>query len=223
MSAPEAQPAPIARTHLITPPSARVESWAVARALFHIAYWSALLVSAQTYVPPWRADAAPVRREPSPFERRFQDLPPADQRIFRSLQEGVAEAERVRSATGRWPSVDTLATKGVPPFAPDPIDRARYAWLGVQTGTRVDYIGTPAVGSGREAFFAVIVEPEPGTAPDPLVSVDEVHHRLDDGTMIHVTLWMGPPLADTSEAFALLPPERGYRQVLSGTTGGTDR
>jgi hypothetical protein len=190
----------------------------VARALFHIAYWSALVVSAQTYVPPGAAGATAPAPEPSPFERRFQDLPPEGQRLFRSLQEGVVEAERVRSATGRWPTAEALAQKGVPPFAPDPIDRARYAWLSVQTGAKVDYIGTPAAGSGREAFFAVIVEPEPGAPPDPLAKVDEIHHRLDDGTMIHVTVWTGPPLADTSEAFALLPPEKGYRQVLAGTT-----
>jgi hypothetical protein len=33
--------------------------------------------------------------------------------------------------------------------------------------------------------------------------------------LIHVHVWTGPPLADTSEAFGLLPPERGYRQVVS--------
>jgi hypothetical protein len=48
--------------------------------------------------------------------------------------------------------------------------------------------------------------------------VDETHHRLGDGTMIHATFWMGPPPASTSEAFSLLPAERGYRQVLVGAS-----
>ena len=207
------------RTQIVSPPSARAETWAVARALFHIAYWSVLVVSAQTHVSPWRGGGAVAAAPPSPFERRFQDLPPEDQRLFRDLREGVAEAERARSASGRWPSVESLAAKGVPPFAPDPLDRARYAWRRLQTGTKVDYVGTPAAGSGREAFFAVLVEPEPGATPDPLATADEIHHRLDDGTMIHATIWTGPPLADTSEAFALLPPGR---EGLPAGAGGDE-
>jgi hypothetical protein len=209
-----AQAAPL-RTCEVRPPSARAETWAVARALFHIAYWSALAVSAEAHLarPPGAAAAAPLA---SPFETRFQDLPPEGQRLFRAAQEGVLEAERIRSSSGRWPPVEALARAGVPPFAPDPIDTAGYAWLRVETGTKIDYIGTPRPGSGRQAFYIVLVEPDPGTPVDPFAAVDETHHRLDDGTMIHVTYWMGPPLSDTSEAFSLLPPERGYRQVLIG-------
>jgi hypothetical protein len=202
------------RTVEVRPPSARAETRAVARAAFHIVYWSALFISAQT-----RAAGAGLAAEApaSPFERRFQDLPGEDQRLFRGLQEGVVEAERARSATGRWPSVEALGRAGVPPFAPDPLDRARYTWQQVQTGPKVDYVGTPAPGSGREAFFAVIVEPDPGTPNDPLLRADEIHHRLGDGTMIHVSIWTGPPLAEAGEAFSLLPPEKGYRQVLAGS------
>jgi hypothetical protein len=200
-------------TREVRGPSARAETWAVARALFHVAYWAALLVSAETSAS--RASPGAVPAAASAFERRFQDLAPADQRIFRSVQEGVLEAERVRSSTGRWPSAEALARAGVPPFAPDPIDRARYAWQSVQTGQKADYIGVPTAGSGRESFFVVIVEPDPGTPNDPLAREDEIHHRLADGSMIHVTVWMGPPLPDTSEAFAVLPVEQGYRQVVA--------
>jgi hypothetical protein len=202
------------RVVVLSPPSARAETWAVLRALFHIAYWSALVVSAQAHASGGASEARP---EASPFERRFQDLPPPDQRLYRSLQEGVVEAERLRSATGRWPTVAALAEGGVPPFAPDPLDPARYAWRRVETGTKVDYVGTPAPGSGREAIFAVIVEPDPGSPPEPLATPDEIHHRLDDGTMIHVTVWIGPTIATLDEAFALLPPDKGYRQVVAGT------
>ena len=201
------------RTREVRPPSARAETWAVARVLFHIAYWSTLAVSAEAHDAKQPRVAAALS---SPFERSFQDLAPADQRLFRAAQEGVLEAERLRSATGRWPAVEALARAGVPPFAADPIDRAGYAWQRVQTGPKVDYIGVPRAGSGREAFYIVLVEPDPGTPNDPLAPVDETHHRLGDGTMIHVTYWMGPPLADTSEAFSLLPPELGFRQVLVG-------
>jgi hypothetical protein len=203
------------RTREVRTPSARGETWAVARALFHIAYWSVLAISAEAHGAKQPGVAAALS---SPFERGFQDLAPADQRLFRASQEGVLEAERIRSASGRWPGVEALARAGVPPFAPDPIDRAGYTWQRVETGPKVDYIGVPRTGAGREAFFIVLVEPDPGTPKDPFAVTDETHHRLGDGTMIHVTFWMGPPLADTSEAVSLLPPERGYRQVLVGAS-----
>jgi hypothetical protein len=212
---------PAIRTHEVRSPTARAETWAVARAVFHILYWTALIISAEAHAArrPEAAAAgrgeAPAFPSASPFERRFQDLPPADQRLFRALQEGVVEAERVRSTTGRWPGVEDLARAGVPPFARDPLDVAGFAWQLVQTGAKVDYIGTPRAGSGREAFFAVIVEPDPGDPVDPLAPVDETHHRLADGRIVHVTVWTGPPLADTGAAFSLLPPEAGYRQVLA--------
>ena len=205
------------RTHEVRPPSARAETWAVARVLFHIAYWSTLAISAEAHGSKQQPGVAAALS--SPFERSFQDLAPADQRLFRAAQEGVLEAERVRSATGRWPGVEALGREGVPPFAPDPIDGAGYAWQRVQTGPKIDYIGVPRAGAGREAFYIVLVEPDPGTPNDPFAAVDETHHRLGDGTMIHVTFWMGPPLSDTSEAFSLLPPERGFRQVLVGAQG----
>jgi hypothetical protein len=200
------------RTVTVLPPSARGETWTVARAVFHILYWSALVVSAQTYLP----GAATAAGAPTPFERRFQDLDAADQRIFRALREGVAEAERRRSATGRWPSADALASAGVPPFAPDPIDRARHAWTFAQAGTAVNYVGTPASG---ETFLVLVVEPDPGTPVDPQALVDDVHHRLDDGTMIHVTVWMGPGMGASREVVTVPPPERGWRQIVLGAGG----
>ncbi len=209
-------PAEAARTVEIRPPSARAETWAVARALFHVAYWSALVLGAEAHAarPPGGALALAAPAS-SPFERRFQDLSPADQRTFRSLQEGIVEAERLRASTGRWPSVATLARAGVPPFAPDPLDRARYAWESVQTGLKADYLGVPAADSGREGFFVVFVEPEPGTPDDPLAREDEVHHRLPGGPMIHVTVWLGPPSPARARRSRSSPSSRGIARSSS--------
>ena len=215
-------PAVTFRTQEIRPPSARAESWAVARAVFHILYWSALLVSAQTYDPRRLADGGAIGSAPSPFERRFQDLDAAEQRLFRGVQEGLAEAERRRAATGRWPSAEELARAGVAPFTADPIDRARYAWSFAQTGTAVNYVGTPAPDAGREAFVLLVTEPDPGTPQDPLAVEDEVHHRLADGTMIHATVWTGPPLGPRAGAVSMLAPDQGYRQILA-TSGAPVR
>ncbi len=207
-----APPHPAPRAILVEPPSARAEAWAVARAVFLVVLWAALAVSAETY----RATGAGAAPAVSPFERRFQDLPSADQRLYRSMQEGVLEAERVRSTTGTWPDVGALAAAGVPPFAPDPLDRAGYTWRRIAGAGKVDYVGTPAGDASRDSFFLIVTEPDPGTPNDPLAATDEIHHRLRDGTMIHVTIWTGPPLAErATEAFALLPQEKGYRQVVS--------
>jgi hypothetical protein len=205
--------APSIRVHEIRPPSARAETWFVARAAFHVVYWSALVVSAQTYGVTDPAAAA----APSPFERRFQDLPAADQRLYRALREGLTEAERARDASGVWPTAAALAREGVPPFAPDPLDHAGYVWTFRRTGAAVNYVGTPAPGAGREALVAIVTEPEPGTPLDPLAQIDEVHHRLADGRMIHVTVWMGPPLGgEGAGAVGVLAPDQGYKQVLAG-------
>jgi hypothetical protein len=200
-----------ARTLSIRSPCAHAETWMVARAIFHVLYWSALVVSAETYAP--ATSAAGASTAPSPFERRFQDLDPEGQRVFRSLREGVAEAERRRSSSGRWPTAEELGREGIPPFAPDPIDRTRRTWTSSAAGTAVNYLGTPADGP---AFLMLVVEPDPGTAPDPLAQVDEIHHRLDDGTMIHVTVWMGPG-GDPREVVTVPPPEKGWRQIVAGT------
>ena len=196
-------------TREVRPPSARGEGAMAARLAFHVAYWAMLLASAETYAAGGAAKSAP-----SPFEVRFQQLSNANQRIYREVQEGVLEAERVRSSTGRWPGADELASDGVAPFAPDPIDRARHTWITVRGGTAVNYVGTEA--GGREALWMLAVEPDPGTPKDPTAPVDEVHHRLADGTMIHVTVWLGPPPAPGAAAVATLPPDLGYKQIVMG-------
>lgn len=198
-----------ARTVLVRPPSARGETWFVARAAFHILYWSALVISAETYAP-GASSAAAVQR--SPFAVAFQDLDPEGQRLYRAVREGIAEAERRREASGRWPRVEDLAREGVPPFAPDPIDRARYAWSFAQRGPVVNYVGAPVTG---KTFLVLIAEPDPGTAPDPGAVVDEVHHRLADGTMIHVNVWIGPGIS-TRDAVAVVPVEDGWREITAG-------
>ena len=201
------------RTREITSPSARRETAYVARVAFHVLLWSAFVISVQVQAAKGGLDGA---GQASPFERRFQDLDSADQRLFRAIQEGIHEAEVTRSARREWPSVEALAQQGIPPFAPDPIDRARYTWASPRSGNLINYIGTPAPESGRESFVVIIIEPEPGVPVDPKQQVDEVHHRLGDGTMIHVTVWMGPGLRQNREPVAFVAPDQGWRQVMVG-------
>lgn len=183
------------------------------RAAFHILLWSAFLISVQVHAA--RGSLEKVGQA-SPFERRFQELDAADQRIFRALQEGITEAEALRVARREWPSVELLAQQGIPPFAPDPLDKARYTWTILKSKNIVNYAGTPAPESGRASFLVILIEPEPGAPASPQAQVDETHHRLSDGTMIHATLWMGPRLTALREPVAFVVPEQGFRQILVG-------
>ena len=124
-----------------------------------------------------------------PFQVLFRDLPTADQRTFRAMQEGVGEAERLRAADGAWPTTASLADAGIPPFARDPLDKSGLRWSEQSEGLVVNYLGVPAGPS--QAYLILIQEPDPVTgekAPQPGL-VDEEHHLLTDGALLHVTYW----------------------------------
>jgi hypothetical protein len=193
----------------VSSPSLRREAGLVARAMFHVVFWSAFVMFG--HAPSAGADAAAL-----PFETRFSTLDAADQRMFRLVQEGIVEAEARRGRTGSWPTPEALAEAGVPPFAKDPIDRAGYTWRVATARGLVNYVGEPRAGSGRRPFQVVVTEPVPGTPPDPQVKEDEIHHRLADGTMIHVGTWMGPSLEGVRLPTASPSPDQGFRQVLVG-------
>jgi len=223
-------PVSAVRTIEIKPPSARGEGWAVARAAFHIVYWSALIVSGHAR-DPRLGSASPAAAAVSPIERRFQDLDARDQRLYREISEGMIEAEALRSPTGSWPSAEVLAQRGVPPFAADPLDRAHYTWTLVTAKTVANYVGRPAPAPARpldrsalpdtpgdpstpSVFQVIITEPDPGTAQDPTAIVDDIHHRLADGTMMHVTVWLGPSLEPSAAPASVADVERGFRQIV---------
>lgn len=182
----------------------------VLKVAFHIVFWSAFVILGR---PDPAKDAAATASD-SPFDVRFQDLDGPDQRIFRLIQEGVVEAEAQRSRSKRWPTVEDLARDLIPPFAPDPIDKAGYAWSVRSADGVVNYVGAPSQ-QGRHTFVVLITEPPPGTPNDPNATVDEVHHRLSDGTMIHVNIFVGPGLDESVTPVAFLPAEAGWRRVTT--------
>ena len=125
-----------------------------------------------------------------PFQVLFRDLPTSDQRMFRAMEEGAGEAERLRAADGAWPTTASLADAGIPPFARDPLDKAGLRWSERSERLVVNYLGASPV-AGSSAFLILIQEPDPVTgerAPQPGV-VDEEHQLLTDGTLLHVTYW----------------------------------
>lgn len=149
-----------------------------------------------------------------PYQVLFRDLPSAEQRVFRSMQEGAGEAVRRRGADGGWPAVDALAADAVPPFAPDVLDKARLRWSGRSDGLFANYLGVPSVADGMPAWLIMVQEPDPvtGEKPPPPSVVDEEHQVLPDGTLLHVTYWKRPP-AGLRDALVIDPAIEGWQQI----------
>ncbi len=202
----------------IRPPSVRAETLNVLKAGAAIV----VVVAAYLFRPAMMggATAATGGRASDllPFQQLVRDAPGVEQRTFRELQEGLLEAERARASTNRWPEASTLAAEGVPPFAPDPTRKdATYRWTTLNQGMTVNYLGVPSTPSAP-AWLLVIIEPEPGAPPDPAPN-DETHHRLPDGTTLHVSIWTVPERSRQSGFNAVqLPQNEGWTQLLVGNT-----
>jgi hypothetical protein len=200
----------------IHPPSVRAETLNVLRASAAVV----LIVAAYIFRPSF-GDQSAIRGPQSPigllpFQRLIRDASPAEQRIFRELQEGLLEAERIRADTGHWPDVTTLEAEGIPPFAPDPTQKIAYKWTSVRQDWATNYLGVPADAS-QPAWILVILEPEPGAPADPAPN-DETHHRLPDGTTLHVSIWNIAEGKRRSGFAALrLPQNEGWTNWMVGS------
>ena len=204
-------------TVVIQPPSVRVETINVLKAAAAIV----LIVAAYIFRPSFASRSPNLESAQSqygllPYQRLIASAEPAEQRVFRELQEGLLEAERIRAETGRWPDVAALATEGIPPFAPDPTQKTNYTWTSVRQDWATNYLGVPSDRT-QPAWVLVILEPEPGAPPDPAPN-DETHHRLPDGTTLHVSIWTVPEEKRRSGFAALrLPQNEGWTNWLVGS------
>lgn len=170
------------RTVSVHPPSVQRETKAVALVLVQIAIASAIAIHASR--PSKANPAAGLQAD----EIAFTKLDADEQRLYRNALDGILELEDARNATGSWPAIETLARRGVLPFAEDPIDRYGYRWTMVSDKLVTNYVGIPAA-ADRATLVIAVVEPEPGTAE--VVDVDETHHKLADGTLFHVGIYRG--------------------------------
>jgi hypothetical protein len=202
----------------ISPPSSRGETLAVLRLAALILGTAALYF---THMAGPGAGGAARGSDLAPFQRRFADLDAKEQRAFRSLQEGLVEAENARDASGRWPEPAALAAQGVPPFSPDPT-APRYTWTKLHEGLATEYVGLPET-VGLPSYLLQVTEPDPQAPPHAPTPVDEEHHRLSDGTLLHVAVWLHPAdsSADSSRAagraaaFSVQPAAEGWLQLLA--------
>jgi len=153
------------------------------------------------------------RRNLLPFQKLIADRPSDEQRMFRELQEGLLEAEAMRGASSAWPTAQSLADGGIPPFAADPTRRLAYDWQLLRTGTLINYLGVPRNGDAP-AWLLVVQEPEPGVPPDQNFE-DQEHHRLLDGTMLHVATWVRPDPRVPADRTVRMPQAEGWTQLYA--------
>lgn len=157
--------------------------------------------------------AGPKKKNLLPFQAVIAERPSDEQRIFRELQEGLAEAEGARALEGAWPTTDRLAQDGIPPFAVDPTQKVGYRWTLLQSGSMVNYLGVSAE-PGAPAWLVLVQEPEPGVPPDQTFE-DEEHHRLSTGQMLHVSTWTHTGTPPVPERIVRMPQAEGWTQLYA--------
>lgn len=196
------------RTEIVRPLSAHSELLSVMRA------GMAVTVTVWTYVAlmSGASSTAVGPRNMLPFQRLAADRPFDEQRMFRELQEGLIEAEALRSDAGTWPLPATLAEAGVPPFAADPTRKEKYSWTLFVSGITVNYLGVPVAGDAP-SWLLLIQEPTPGVPPDQTFE-DEEHHKLANGEMLHVSAWVHTSGAVTSR-LVRIPQAEGWLQLYA--------
>jgi hypothetical protein len=175
---------------------------------------AAIVLAVWIYLAAALGDAGATRRDLLPYQTLIQNRPSAAQRIFREMQEGLLEAEGARSTNGRWPTAAALAEQGIPPFVRDPTDKtANFNWQLIREGTFINYLGIPDR-AGVPAWLLLVQEPDAGVPPDQPYE-DEQHHRLLDGTMLHVSTWSYSDGLRVPATVVRLPQNEGWTEVFA--------
>lgn len=137
-----------------------------------------------------------------PYQVLAATLVSADQATFAGLQRELVEIERARAALDRWPDAAAITGMG------------SYTWTSARDGYFVNYLARPADDPSAAGWLLVIQEPDPQVPPDPSPN-DETHHRLPDGTVLHVSIWTHRFGAQIAPRFVRQPEGEGWTQVLT--------
>jgi Family of unknown function (DUF6162) len=150
-----------------------------------------------------------TQRDLLPYQVLARTLPDAEQETFGAIRRGLGDAEAERGRLGKWPEPPALASRGIPPFAGD---ARSLRWQQFQQGKTVDYLGIPS-DPASPAWLLVLQEPEPNMPPDP-APLDDEHHKLPDGTTMHVYVWMHQYGGRVTPGFIGQPQSQGWTQVF---------
>ena len=201
-----------------SPPAARAaDGGSVARERFAILALAGLVVTLVAGYLLFRSSALGEGAGASltPYQMLVRDLVSSEQLMFGRLQLAVIEAEAARAQTGRWP--EPAALGGLPallPIADESLPAPACTWTRTQERGVINYLGRPTDDEAAAAWLLRIQEPDPNTPVD-VAPNDEVHHRLPDGTVLHVTIWTHRFGGRVSPAFVLQPELTGWTQLLT--------
>jgi hypothetical protein len=146
-----------------------------------------------------------------PYQALARTLAQPEQQMYSALRRGLAEVEADRAGTSRWPEPLVLQARGVPPFANG--SNNPFEWQKFQQGATVNYLGLPADPSAP-AWLLAIQEPEPNQPPDPAPNDDE-HHRLPDGTTLHIYVWTHRFGGRVNAKFTPQPQSDGWTEIFA--------
>ena len=153
-----------------------------------------------------------------PYQKFARELPSSEQHTFRALQQALLAAERSRASTGLWPEPAAVVANGVSDGAEQFVTDAdnhglASEWRLVQKGLFTNYLGVPAEPATPD-WLVFIQEPDPNGAPDRAPN-DEEHHRLPDGTVLHVSVWRRHLTSPVSGDLIVQPQLTGWTEIVS--------
>lgn len=158
-----------------------------------------------------RDGATDAGRNLLPYQALVRTLAESEQRMYSTIRSGLPAMEADRAKTSRWGEPMVLAADGVPPFAAAAQDGLE--WQKFQRSATVQYFGRP-LDPAAPSWILTIQEPEPNTPPDP-APLDEEHHRLPDGTTLHIYVWMHRLGGRVTPEFVPMPQNNGWTELFA--------
>jgi hypothetical protein len=137
-----------------------------------------------------------------PYQQLVATLVSADQTMFADLSKQMVDVEEMRAAAGQWPGASRMTRL------------TSYTWTASREGYFLNYLATPADDQSAAGWLLVIQEPDPQAPVDPAPN-DETHHRLPDGTVLHVSIWTHRFGGQIDRRFVRQPERSGWTQVLT--------
>ncbi|MFT3711068.1 MAG: hypothetical protein QM817_25860 [Archangium sp.] len=122
--------------------------------------------------------------QPPDWQRPLSELSAPQQQRYATLRAAILEAEKAP-----WP------------------EQLISGFSRAQQGFYVNYIGE----ADGLRWLVLLIEPDPRLPPDnsPL---DDEHHRLSDGRMLHVSVWTQPLDAEKPQNVVAWPAAEGWTQ-----------
>jgi 3',5'-cyclic AMP phosphodiesterase CpdA len=130
-----------------------------------------LIIAALVWLGAWAVTRWQRAREPAvvarpTWQKPVSELSEAQRAAFLRVREAIVVAETARSTNQAWPDA----------FLPN--------FVRTTAGLHTTYVGE----AEGLRWLVLFLEPDPRLGPED-AGLDDEHHRLADGTALHVTVW----------------------------------